>query len=73
MKKDVLKNFVRFTGKHLCRSLFFYLVLRPAPFLKRDSSKKLDVTGRREVGVSECSGRPIFIFIFLLKEILFAP
>ena len=23
MKKDVLKTFVKFTGKHLCQSLFF--------------------------------------------------
>ena len=28
--------------------------------------QKLDVIGRRGVGVSECSGRPIFIF--LIKE-----
>ena len=23
MKKDALKNFAKFTGKHLCQSLFF--------------------------------------------------
>ena len=36
-KKDVFKNFVKFTGKHLCRSLFFNKVagLRPAFLLKR--------------------------------------
>ena len=28
--------------------------------------QKYDVTGRREVGVSECSGRPVFIFF--IKE-----
>ena len=39
MKKGVLKNFPKFTGKHLCQSLFFNKVagLRPATLLKRDS------------------------------------
>ena len=38
-KKDVLKNFAKFTGKHLRQSLFFNKVagLRPATLLKRDS------------------------------------
>ena len=38
MKKGVLKNFTKFTGKHLCQSLFFNKVagLRPATLLKRD-------------------------------------
>ena len=33
-KKGVLKNFTKFTGKHLCQSLFFNKVagLRPATF-----------------------------------------
>ena len=30
-KKDVLRNFAKFTGKHLCQSLFF----RPATLLKK--------------------------------------
>ena len=35
IKKGVLKNFAKFTGKHLCRSLFFKKVasLRPTTFL----------------------------------------
>ena len=39
VKKGVLKNFTKFTGKHLCQSLFFNKVagLRPATLLKRDS------------------------------------
>ena len=47
-KKGVLRNFAKFTGKHLCQSLFFlkkdsgtdvFLCLRPATFFKkRDSS-----------------------------------
>ena len=36
-KKGVLKNFEKFTGKHLCHSLFFNKVagLRPATLLKK--------------------------------------
>ena len=35
-KKGALKNFAKFTGKHLCQSLFFDKVagLRPATLLK---------------------------------------
>ena len=41
IKKDVLKNFANFTGKHLCQSPFFNKVagLRPATLSKRDSGK----------------------------------
>ena len=36
-KKDVFRNFAKFTGKHLCQSLFFSKVagLRPATLLKK--------------------------------------
>ena len=36
-KKGVLRNFVKFTGKHLCQSLFFNKVagLRPTTLLKK--------------------------------------
>ena len=36
-KKGVFKNFVKFTGKHLCQSLFFNEIasLRPATLLKQ--------------------------------------
>ena len=36
-KKGVLKNFVKFTGKHLCQSLFSNKVagLKPATLLKK--------------------------------------
>ena len=36
-KKGVLRNFVKFTGKHLCQSFFFNKVagLRPATLLKK--------------------------------------
>ena len=38
-KKVILNNFVKFTGKHLCHSIFLNKVadLRPASFLKRYS------------------------------------
>ena len=37
MKKGVLRNFTKFTGKHLCQSLFFNKVagLRPTTLLKK--------------------------------------
>ena len=37
VKKSVLRNFVKFTGKHLCQRLFFNKAvgLRPATLLKR--------------------------------------
>ena len=36
-KKDVFRNFAKFKGKHLCKSLFFNKVagLRPATLLKK--------------------------------------
>ena len=36
-RKGVLRNFTKFAGKHLCRSLFFDKVagLRPATLLKK--------------------------------------
>ena len=36
-KKGILRNFTKFTGKHLCQSLFFNKVagLRPATLLKK--------------------------------------
>ena len=41
-KKGVLRNFVKFTGKHLCQSLFFNKVvgLRPAILLKKRLSHR---------------------------------
>ena len=33
-EKDVLKNFAKFTGKHLCWSLFFNKVATPVKFAK---------------------------------------
>ena len=41
-KKGVLRNFAKFTGKHLCHSLFFDKVvgLRPATLLKKRLSHR---------------------------------
>ena len=38
-KNGVLRNFAKFTGKHLCQNLFFNKVagLRPATLLKRET------------------------------------
>ena len=38
-QKGVLKNFAKFTGKHLCQGFFFntFAGLRSATLLKRDS------------------------------------
>ena len=37
VRKDVLRNFVKFTGKHLCQNMFFNKVagLRPATLLEK--------------------------------------
>ena len=34
-KKGVLRNFTKFTGKHLCQSLFFNKVAGPATLFKK--------------------------------------
>ena len=41
-KKDVLRNFTAFKGKHLCQSLFFNKAagLRPATLLKKRLGRK---------------------------------
>ena len=43
-KKGFLKNFTKFTGKHLCQSLVFNNIagLRPATLLKRDFGRIFD-------------------------------
>ena len=39
VRKAILRNFANFTGKHLCKSLFFNKVsgLRPATLLKKET------------------------------------
>ena len=42
-KKVLLRNFAKFTGKHLCQSLFFNKVagLRPESLIKKETPAKL--------------------------------
>ena len=42
-KKDVLRSFTKFTGKHLCQSLFYNkgVGLRPATLLKKETLAKV--------------------------------
>ena len=49
-KKDVLRNFTKFTGKHLCQSLFIYFLYHPWGF----SSSKLRQKSSLKGGVN-CS------------------
>ena len=51
VKKDVLKTFANFTGKHLCWSLFLItlLVFRPATLLKRYRSSHQRCSIKRAV------------------------
>ena len=44
-KKGVLRNFTKFTGKHLCQSLFFNKVadLRSSTLLKRESGTSVSL------------------------------
>ena len=35
VRKGILRNFAKFTGKHLCHSLFFNKVAGPAALLKK--------------------------------------
>ena len=37
MKKGILRNFVKFTGKHLCQSLFFNKVAKACSLIKEDT------------------------------------
>ena len=40
-KKRVLKNFAKFTGKHLCQSLFFKVAGGACNFIKKESLEHL--------------------------------
>ena len=41
VKKGILRNFAKFTGKHLCQSLFFNKVAGEASFLQNTSGRLL--------------------------------
>ena len=40
-KKDVLRNFTKFTGKHLCQSLFFNKVAGLCNFIKKETQAQV--------------------------------
>ena len=74
-KKGVLRNFAKFTGKHLCQSLFFNKVagLRPACLLK----KRLMPTGgiyavsiSDKVKYTEAARRSVLLYKKMFLEIL---
>ena len=54
MKKGVLRNFTKFTGKHPSQSLIFSKVagLRPTTYLKRDSGTSFPVNFVKFLGTS---------------------
>ena len=41
VKKGVLKNFAKFSGQHLCQSLFFHKVSGPSTFLQKETLAKV--------------------------------
>ena len=63
VKKDVLKNFANFTGKHLCRSLFFNKVAGLKNFIKKRLQLRCFTVGfspnmvGRKCGKLELGGR----------------
>ena len=73
IRKGVLRNFVKFTGKHLCRSLFLNKVagLSPATLIKRDSGHRcfpVNLTKfLRTTLLQNTSGRLLLEGVHLLK------
>ena len=67
VKKGVLRNFAKFTGKHLCQSLYFNKVagLRPATLLKQRLWHRCFL-----VNIAKFLGTPFFTehFWWLLLE-----
>ena len=65
IKKGVLKNFTKFTGRLLCQSLFFNQVagLRPATLLKKDAPAQ----------VFFCEFREIFKKTFITEHLRWLP
>ena len=53
IKKRVLKNFAKFTGKHLCQSLFLNKVSALRPATLRNFYKHLFYRGSRTVATSK--------------------
>ena len=60
-KKDVLRNFVKFTGKHLCQSIFFNKVAGLSPeacnFIKKETLAQVFSCGFCEISKNTFSYR----------------
>ena len=76
-EKDVLRNFIKFTGKHLCQSLFFNKVanLRPATYQKRDWHRCFPVNFakfHRTPFLQNTSGRLLPLYCFFIAITIFS-
>ena len=69
-KKGVLRNFAKFTGTHLCQSLFFNKVAGPRPKIKLDYSDIIDMYARRNprrmLFINPLGNKQLIIVTFLL-------
>ena len=70
IKKGVLRNFVKYIGKHLCQSSFFHKIagLRPANFIKKETLAQVFFCEFCEIFKNT-----FFIEDFLLKCSIFMP
>ena len=64
VKKGVLRNFAKLTGKHLCQSLFFILKLQAPPFSQNTSGRLVLLC---IVNIAFLSGI-IFSFFFKMEK-----
>ena len=66
-KNDVLRNFGKFTGKHLCQSLFFFLICRPQPdnFVKKETLALVFCCEFFEISKNTCFHRTPIVAAFL--------
>ena len=51
-KKGVLRNFAKFTGKHLCQGLFFDKVAGLRPEKKKEKRKQIFIESHKKYGKS---------------------
>ena len=69
-KKVVLKNFTKFTGKHLCQKLFFYKVagLRPKTLLRKRLWHRCFPVNLAKSFLQNTSGRTIFALMNISRN-----
>ena len=68
VRKDVLRNFVKFTGKHLCQSLFYFLIKFQASvcnFIKKETLAEVFPCEFYEISTNTCSYKtpPVAAFV----------